>query len=122
LQYVSAGDVLPVLVSGAKPNREQREQERADCPVAGPAWRESATAATTTRRRRHYWRKQIRIHPQFGGSSGTGGGSSLNISEELSHATSQYDAASGPQSETPSSLRISAANSIIVLGNREGLW
>jgi len=93
LQYVSAGDVLPVLVQalnrtghgGSWSGRTARWRA---------AWRESGTAATTTRRRRHYWRNKPIFIPiwwqlehgrrqlakYFGGTL---------------HATGQYHAASG---------------------------
>jgi general secretion pathway protein D len=116
LQYVSAGDVLPVLVQaltepgtegagavpggglpGASPQPQQQLQQRGTGTTGGTNPYSS----------------------QFG-TSGTagGGGSTLNISEELS--TQPVNTA--PQAVTIGNSKLIAdqrANSIIVLGNRE---
>ena len=116
LQYVSAGDVLPVLVQaltepgtegagavpggglpGASPQPQQQQQR-------GGAGNTGGTNPYSS---------------QFG-NSGTGGGngSTLNISEELS--TQPVNTA--PQAVTIGNSKLIAdqrANSIIVLGNRE---
>jgi general secretion pathway protein D len=116
LQYVSAGDVLPVLVQaltepgaegagavpggglpGASPQPQQQLQQRGT----------GATGGTNP------------YSSQFG-TSGTagGGGSTLNISEELS----TQPVNTTPQAVTIGNAKLIAdqrANSIIVLGNRE---
>src|SRR3984893_442783 len=116
LQYVSAGDVLPVLVQaltepgtegagagglpggglpGASPQPQQQQQQRGGAGGTNP------------------------YSSQFG-TSGTagGGGSTLNISEELS----TQPVNTTPQAVTIGNSKLIAdqrANSIIVLGNRE---
>jgi general secretion pathway protein D len=115
LQYVSAGDVLPVLVQaltepgaegagavpggglpGASPQpQQQQQQQRGGAGGTNP------------------------YSSQFG-TSGTagGGGSTLNISEELS----TQPVNTTPQAVTIGNAKLIAdqrANSIIVLGNRE---
>jgi len=114
LQYVSAGDVLPVLVQaltepgtegagavpggglpGASPQPQQQQQQRGGAGGTNP------------------------YSSQFG-TSGTagGGGSTLNISEELS----TQPVNTTPQAVTVGNAKLIAdqrANSIIVLGNRE---
>jgi type II secretory pathway component GspD/PulD (secretin) len=116
LQYISAGDVLPVLVqaltepgtegAGATPGgglpgaspQPQQQQQRGNIGAGG--------GGTTNQ-----------YASQFG-TSGTAGGSSLNISEELS---------TQPVNTTPQAVIVGnskliadqRANSIIVLGNRE---
>src|SRR4030095_10025903 len=116
LQYVSAGDVLPVLVQaltepgtegagavpggglpGARPQPQQQLQQRGTGTTGGTS----------------------PYSPQFG-TSGTagGGGSTLNISEELS----TQPVNTTPQAVTIGNAKLIAdqrANSIIVLGNRE---
>jgi general secretion pathway protein D len=117
LQYVSAGDVLPVLVQaltepgtegagavpgggglpGASPQPQQQLQQRGTGTTGGTS----------------------PYSPQFG-TSGTagGGGSTLNISEELS----TQPVNTTPQAVTIGNAKLIAdqrANSIIVLGNRE---
>jgi general secretion pathway protein D len=116
LQYVSAGDVLPVLVqaltepgaegAGAVPggglpgaSPQPQQQQRGGLGGAG------TTGGTN------------QYSSQFG-TSGTGGGSSLNISEELS----TQPVNTTPQAVTVGNSKLIAdqrANSIIVLGNRE---
>jgi general secretion pathway protein D len=116
LQYVSAGDVLPVLVqaltepgtegAGAQPGggglpgaspqpQQQQQQQRGGAGGTNP------------------------YSSQFGTSStASGGGSTLNISEELS----TQPVNTTPQAVTIGNAKLIAdqrANSIIVLGNRE---
>ena len=113
LQYVSAGDVLPVLVQaltepgtegagavpggglpGGSPQPQQQQQQRGGAGGTNP------------------------YSSQLGGSSSTAGGSTLNISEEL---TTQ-PVNTTPQAVTVGNTKLIAdqrANSIIVLGNRE---
>jgi general secretion pathway protein D len=117
LQYVSAGDVLPVLVQaltepgtegagavpgggglpGASPQPQQQLQQRGGAGGTNPYSSSS----------------------QFGTSgTGGGGGSTLNISEELS----TQPVNTTPQAVTIGNAKLIAdqrANSIIVLGNRE---
>jgi type II secretion system protein D len=116
LQYVSAGDVLPVLVQaltepgaegagavpggglpGASPQPQQQQQR------GGTGTNPYQGANNTT---------------GFGGTSSTAGGSTLNISEELS----TQPVNTTPQAVTVGNSKLIAdqrANSIIVLGNRE---
>jgi general secretion pathway protein D len=116
LQYISAGDVLPVLVQaltepgtegagavpggglpGASPQPQQQQQQRGGFGTTG------TTNPYTS---------------QFGGTSSTAGGSTLNISEQLS----TQPVNTTPQAVTVGTTKLIAdqrANSIIVLGNRE---
>ena len=111
LKYISAGDVLPVLVQaltepgatgqqgaeGAAPNVPGQQQQQAN--------RQNRTGTQN--------------NPYTGGLSGSGGGdSNLNVSEELS--TTAVDTT--PKAVTVGNAKIIAdqrANTIIVLGNRE---
>src|SRR5207247_1724621 len=110
LQYVSAGDVLPVLVQaltepgtegagaqpggglpGASPQPQQQQQQRGTNPYTSGG---------------------------LGGTSSTGGESTLNISEELT--TQPVD--TSPKAVTIGNSKLIAdqrSNAIIVLGNRE---
>jgi general secretion pathway protein D len=119
LQYISAGDVLPVLVQaltepgtegagavpggglpGASPQPQQQQQQRGGFGTTG-------TTGTTNP-----------YTSQFGGTSSTAGGSTLNISEQLS----TQPVNTTPQAVTVGTTKLIAdqrANSIIVLGNRE---
>ena len=114
LQYVSAGDVLPVLVQaltepgtegaggapggglpGASPQQQQQQQQRGGAGTNSYLNQNSSTG--------------------LGGSSS---GSTLNISEELS----TQPVNTTPQAVTVGNSKLIAdqrANSIIVLGNRE---
>ena len=116
LQYVSAGDVLPVLVQaltepgtegagavpggglpGASPQPQQQQQRGGGAGTTGGTNPYSS---------------------QFGTSGTGGGGSTLNISEELS----TQPVNTTPQAVTIGNSKLIAdqrANSIIVLGNRE---
>jgi type II secretory pathway component GspD/PulD (secretin) len=115
LQYISAGDVLPVLVqaltepgtegAGAVPGgglpgaspQPQQQQQRGNIGAGGTTNPYSS---------------------QFGTSGTAGGGSTLNISEELS----TQPVNTTPQAVVVGNSKLIAdqrANSIIVLGNRE---
>jgi type II secretion system protein D len=118
LQYISAGDVLPVLVQaltepgtegagavpggglpGASPQPQQQQQQRGGFGTTGTTNPYTSTS-------------------QFGGTSSTAGGSTLNISEQLS----TQPVNTTPQAVTVGTTKLIAdqrANSIIVLGNRE---
>jgi general secretion pathway protein D len=110
LKYISAGDILPVLVQAlTEPGTEQGAGAGgpAGLPGVGPspgqgqALQRKDTSSLTS---------------QYG--TGTGGGSTLNISEELS--TQPVDTI--PKAVTIGNSKLIAdqrANSIIVLGNRE---
>ena len=114
LQYVSAGDVLPVLVQAlTEPGTEGAGAvPGGGLPGASPQpQQQQRGGAGTTGGTNPY-------SSQFGGSSSTGGGSSLNISEELS----TQPVNTTPQAVTVGNSKLIAdqrANSIIVLGNRE---
>jgi type II secretory pathway component GspD/PulD (secretin) len=117
LKYVSAGDVLPVLVQaltepgtegagavpggGALPGASPQPQRGASPSPYGRGGAADLTGATGTT-----------------GLGGTAGGSTLNISEELS----TQPVNTTPQAVTIGNAKLIAdqrANSIIVLGNRE---
>jgi len=116
LQYVSAGDVLPVLVQALT---EPGTEGAGAVPGGGlpgaspqPQQQQRGGGAGTTGGTNPY-------SSQFG-TSGTagGGGSTLNISEELS----TQPVNTTPQAVTVGNSKLIAdqrANSIIVLGNRE---
>ena len=114
LQYVSAGDVLPVLVQAlTEPGTEGAGAvPGGGLPGASPQpQQQQRGGAGTTGGTNPY-------SSQFGGTSGTGGGSTLNISEELS----TQPVNTTPQAVTIGNSKLIAdqrANSIIVLGNRE---
>jgi general secretion pathway protein D len=114
LQYVSAGDVLPVLVQAlTEPGTEGAGAvPGGGLPGASPQpQQQQRGGAGTTGGTNPY-------SSQLGGSSSTAGGSTLNISEELS--TQPVNTA--PQAVTIGNSKLIAdqrANSIIVLGNRE---
>src|SRR4029077_1756812 len=114
LQYVSAGDILPVLVQAlTEPGTEQGAGAggQGGLPGVGPSpgqnqqQRRQGAGGTSPKR------------SQYG--TGTGGtGSTLNISEELT--TQPVDTV--PKAVTIGNSKLIAdqrANSIIVLGNRE---
>jgi general secretion pathway protein D len=112
LKYISAGDVLPVLV-----------QALTEPGVQQPAGAEGA-APNVPGQQQQQANRQNRIGTQNnpyngGGLSGAGGSdSTLNISEELS--TTAVDTT--PKAVTVGNAKIIAdqrANAIIVLGNRE---
>jgi type II secretion system protein D len=107
LRYVSASDVLPVLVQAlTEPGGEQQQGGAGGAagPQAGPTPQRTPNPTVT--------------NPYNVGQSSTATGSELNISEELS--TQPVDTA--PKAVTVGNAKIIAdqrANTIIVLGNRE---
>jgi type II secretion system protein D len=114
LQYVSAGDILPVLVQAlTEPGTEQGAGAggQGGLPGVGPSpgqGQQRQGGAGTSPLTNNY----------SGSQSGSGTGSSLNISEELS--TQPVDTV--PKAVTIGNSKLIAdqrANSIIVLGNRE---
>lgn len=114
LQYVSAGDILPVLVQAlTEPGTEQSAGGQGGLPGVGPSpgqgqGQQRQGGAGTSPLTNNY----------SGSQSGSGTGSSLNISEELS--TQPVDTV--PKAVTIGNSKLIAdqrANSIIVLGNRE---
>jgi general secretion pathway protein D len=114
LQYVSAGDVLPVLVQAlTEPGTEEGAGAGA---VPGGAPGQSPQPRQRNQGGGAYGTGQNAL----GGSSSTaaGGGGTLNISEELS--TEAVDTT--PKAVTVGNAKLIAdqrANSIIMLGNRE---
>ena len=116
LQYVSAGDVLPVLVQAlTEPGTEGAGAgglPGGGLPGASPQPQQQQRGGTGTTGGTNPYSSQ------FGGTSGAGGGSTLNISEELS----TQPVNTTPQAVTIGNSKLIAdqrANSIIVLGNRE---
>src|SRR5512132_4146589 len=114
LQYISAGDILPVLVQAlTEPGTEQGAGARGQggLPGVGPSPSQGRT------QQRPGEAGTSPLTSQYGtGTAGTG--STLNISEELS--TQPVDTV--PKAVTIGNSKIIAdqrANSIIVLGNRE---
>jgi general secretion pathway protein D len=106
LRYVSAGEVMPVLVQAlTEPGENQAGAEGgANVNPQQQAQQRRTTSATPS--------------PYGGGQTGTGSESTLNVSEELS--TQPVDTA--PKAVTVGNAKIIAdqrSNSIIVLGNRE---
>jgi general secretion pathway protein D len=106
LRYISASDVLPVLVQAlTEPGQEQQAGAGgAAGPQAGPTPQRTPNPTVT--------------NPYNVGQSSTATGSELNISEELS--TQPVD--TSPKAVTVGNAKIIAdqrANTIIVLGNRE---
>jgi general secretion pathway protein D len=115
LQYVSAGDVLPVLVQAlTEPGAEGAGAQPGGGLPGGspqPQQQQRGGGAGTTGGTNPY-------SSQFGTSGTQGGGSTLNISEELS----TQPVNTTPQAVTIGNSKLIAdqrANSIIVLGNRE---
>jgi len=116
LKYVSAGDVLPVLVQAlTEPGTEQGTGAggAGGLPGIGPS-----PAGGQTQQGRG-GTMNTSLTSQYSGTGSSGGtGSSLNISEELS--TQPVDTV--PKAVTIGNSKLIAdqrANSIIVLGNRE---
>ena len=106
LRYISASDVLPVLVQAlTEPGQEQQAGAGGTAgPQAGPTPQRTPNPTVT--------------NPYNAGQASTATGSELNISEELS--TQPVDTA--PKAVTIGNAKIIAdqrANTIIVLGNRE---
>src|SRR5436309_2868426 len=117
LQYVSAGDVLPVLVQAlTEPGTEGAGAgglPGGGLPGASPQPQQQQRGNLGTGGGTNPYSSQL------GGTSSTaGGGSTLNISEELS----TQPVNTTPQAVTIGNAKLIAdqrANSIIVLGNRE---
>lgn len=106
LRYISAGDVLPVLVQALTEPGENQQQGAGGAagPQAGATPPRNANPATA--------------NSFNAGQAATASGSELNISEELS--TQPVDTA--PKAVTVGNSKLIAdqrSNSIIVLGNRE---
>ena len=116
LRYISAGDVLPVLVQAlTEPGTEQGAGAggQGGLPGLGPS-----PGAGQTQQGRGGTTGTSSLTNQYGGNGSSGTGSSLNISEELS--TQPVDTV--PKAVTIGNSKLIAdqrANSIIVLGNRE---
>src|SRR5439155_1328177 len=107
LKYISAGDVLPVLVQALT----EPGTEGAGAPAAGVAGATPQPRTTTP---------YTSATPGTSSTSTTGTESTLNISEELS--TQPVDTT--PKAVTVGNAKLIAdqrANTIIVLGNREVL-
>src|SRR5213596_2091577 len=117
LRYISAGEVLPVLVQAlTQPGTEGEGAGAGAVPGGAPG--QSPQPRQQQRGTSSYG--GAGALGSLGGTSGTatGGGSTLNISEELS--TQPVDTT--PQAVTIGNAKLIAdqrANSIIVLGNRE---
>jgi len=113
LRYISAGDVLPVLVQAlTEPGTEGGNGGAGG--AGGGALPGGLSPAPQDQRRAN----STVTSPYTGGQSATASGSSLNISEELS--TQPVDTV--PKAVTIGNSKLIAdqrANSIIVLGNRE---
>jgi len=116
LQYISAGDVLPVLVQAlTEPGAEGAGAGAlpgGGLPGASPQPQQQQRGGTGTTGGTNPYTSQL------GGTSSTAGGSTLNISEELS----TQPVNTTPQAVTIGNAKLIAdqrANSIIVLGNRE---
>jgi general secretion pathway protein D len=108
LRYISASDVLPVLVQALS---EPGVGEQGGAPGAAPG----GSLAPTEQQRRA---TSTVTSPFTGGQTSTATDSTLNISEELS--TQPVD--TSPKAVTIGNAKIIAdqrANTIIVLGNRE---
>jgi type II secretion system protein D len=115
LQYVSAGDILPVLVQAlTEPGTEQGAGGggQGGLPGVGPS------PGQGQGQQRQGGAGNSPLTNNYSGGSQSGGGSSLNISEELS--TQPVDTV--PKAVTIGNSKLIAdqrANSIIVIGNRE---
>jgi general secretion pathway protein D len=117
LKYVSAGDVLPVLVQAlTEPGTEGAGAgglPGGGLPGASPQPQQQQRGNLGTTGGTNPYTSQF-----GGGTSSTAGGSTLNISEELS----TQPVNTTPQAVTVGNSKLIAdqrANSIIVLGNRE---
>ncbi len=120
LRYISAGDVLPVLVQAlTEPGMEGAGAAPSGGPLPGasPAPQRGQRGTSSS----YGGKSGGGLSDLTGGTSGTSGGatgSTMNISEELS--TQPVDTT--PQAVTIGNAKLIAdqrANSIIVLGNRE---
>lgn len=110
LRYISAGDVLPVLVQSLT---EPGTQQQAAADQTGPN-----NPANQQQQQNRQNRTGTPTNPYTGGLSSTASDSTLNVSEELS--TTAVDTT--PKAVTVGNAKIIAdqrANTIIVLGNRE---
>src|SRR6184192_69920 len=114
LRYISAGEVLPVLVQAlTEPGTEGGAG--AGAGAGGALAPPGASPAGQQQQRRSGYSGTT---PFTGGDTGTAGGGTLNISEELS--TQPVDTA--PKAVVIGNAKLIAdqrANSIIILGNRE---
>jgi type II secretion system protein D len=113
LRYISAGDVLPVLVQAL--TEPGTEGGNGGAGGGGPGGLAGGLSPAPQDQRRA---NSTVTSPYTGGQSATASGSSLNISEELS--TQPVDTV--PKAVTIGNSKLIAdqrANSIIVLGNRE---
>ena len=112
LRYISAGDVLPVLVQALTEPGAAAAAETGGAPVPGNP---NVPAQEQMQQRRV---SSTVTSPYTGGQTTTATGSNLNISEELS--TQPVDTV--PKAVTVGNSKLIAdqrANTIIVLGNRE---
>src|SRR5215510_1171648 len=115
LRYISAGDVLPVLVQAlTEPGAEQGAGAggQGGLPGVGPSPAQGRT------QQRQGTGDTSSLTSQYGGTGTSGTGSTLNSSEELS--TQPVDTV--PKAVTIGNSKLIAdqrANSIIVLGNHE---
>ena len=106
LKYIAAADVLPVLVQALTEPGDQNQQGRTICSRASRGEIKTARTSLLTKTR------AALVH------TGTGGESTLQVTEELS--TEPVDTA--PQAVIVGNTKLIAdarANTIIVLGNRE---
>jgi general secretion pathway protein D len=114
LRYISAGDVLPVLVQALTEPGAEGAGAGAGAGAAPGALPGGLSPAPQEQRRAG----STATSPYTGGQTATATGSTLNISEELS--TQPVD--TQPKAVTIGNSKLIAdqrANSIIVLGNRE---
>ena len=108
LRYISASDVLPVLVQALTEPGENQQGGEAARPEAIEINNNRTSGGPTT----------TSTSNPYNGGSDSGTGSTLNVSEEL--ATEPVDTT--PKAVTVGNAKIIAdqrANAIIVLGNRE---
>jgi type II secretion system protein D len=114
LRYISAGDVLPVLVQALTEPGTEGEGGGAGAQAGGPG--QSPQPRQQNRNTSSYTGGQNALGSTSG--TATGGESTINISEELS--TQPVDTT--PKAVTIGNAKLIAdqrANSIIILGNRE---
>ncbi len=115
LRYISAGEVLPVLVQALT---EPGTEGGGGGAGAGGALAPPGASPAGQQQQRRSGSGYSGTTPFTGGDTGTAGGNTLNISEELS--TQPVDTA--PKAVTIGNAKLIAdqrANSIIILGNRE---
>ena len=114
LQYVSAGDILPVLVQALT----EPGTETGPGAGGGPGGLPGVGASPSQGQAQGRQQPSSPLSSYAGNQSGSGTGSTLNISEELS--TQPVDTV--PKAVTIGNSKLIAdqrANSIIILGNRE---